>query len=452
MTLMEKYWKSVLNTIREGLLVIDPSGVIISANSAAEKITGYTTDELIGESCRILNCTGCEIYGTGRTGQWCSLFQHGNVRDKKCLITKKDGLAADVMKSATVLTDEEGSVIGAVETLTDISETVRKEYEIISLRKACRLDQGFHGLLGESGSMLRLFEVIGNVAGTDTPVMIQGPSGTGKELVARAIHESSSRSANPYIQVNCSALNENLLESELFGHVKGAFTGAERDRVGRFEAAQGGTIFLDEIGDISFALQTKLLRVLEQNQIERVGDHQPVPVDVRLITATNKNLESLVAKGLFREDLFFRINVFPIECPPVSERRDDIPLIVGEFIQREAEKSGKPIKGIMPNAMEKLMAYSWPGNVREIRNAIEYAFVLCAEGLIRMEHLPAKIVHFKDDPGEKRDMQQTTVRQDTIRALKACGGNQSRAAEYLGVSRVTVWNRIKKFEIDLKSL
>jgi PAS domain S-box-containing protein len=452
MTLMEKYWKSVINTIRDGLLVIDPSGVIIAANSAAEKITGYPLSDLIGRSCRILNCTGCEIFGKGRSGQWCSLFQQGNVRDKKCLITQKDGHAVDVMKSATVLIDEEGSVIGAVETLTDISETVQKDYEIRSLRKACRLDQGFHGLLGQSDSMLRLFELISNVARTDTPVMIQGPSGTGKELVARAIHESSYRSANPYIQVNCSALNENLLESELFGHVKGSFTGAERDRVGRFEAAHGGTIFLDEIGDISFALQTKLLRVLEQNQIERVGDHEPLPVDVRLITATNKHLESLVAEGLFREDLFFRINVFPIECPPVSERRDDIPLIVGEFIQREAEKSGRQVKGIMPDAMEKLMAYSWPGNVREIRNAVEYAFVLCAEGFIRMEHLPAKIVHFKDDPSDKRDMQQTTVRQDTIQALKACRGNQSKAAEYLGVSRVTVWNRIKKFEIDLKSL
>jgi two-component system response regulator HydG len=449
---IEKYWKSVINTLRDGLLVIDPSGIVIAVNSAAEKITGYTTDELIGRSCRILNCTGCEIFGKGRSGQWCSLFRYGNVRDKKCLITRKDNHTVDIMKSASVLIDEDGSVMGAVETLTDISEAVQKENEIMSLRRACRLDTGFHGLLGESNPMLRLFELIDNVAKTHTPVMIQGPSGTGKELVARAIHESSYRRAHPYIQVNCSALNENLLESELFGHVKGSFTGAERDRVGRFEAAHGGTIFLDEIGDIAPAIQTKLLRVLEEKQIERVGDHKPVPVDVRLITATNKHLESLVAAGHFREDLFFRINVFPIECPPVSERRDDIPLIVAEFIRQEAEKSGKDIRGVTPDAMEKLMTYSWPGNVREIRNAIEYAFVLCAEGLIRKKHLPSKIIHAENERPEKRDMQPNTVRQDTIKALKACNGNQSRAAELLGVSRVTVWSRIKKLNIDLKSL
>ena len=452
MSTLEKYWKSVIDIIRDGLLVIDPSGIVIAANSAAEEITGYTAHELIGRSCRVLNCTGCEIYGQGRGSRWCSLFQQGNVRDKRCMITKKDMHAVDIIKSATVLTDDDGAVIGAVETLTDISETVRKENEILSLRKACRLDQGYHGLLGKSEPMLRLFELVGNVAKTHTPVMIQGQSGTGKELVARAIHETGYRSTQPYIQVNCSALNENLLESELFGHVKGSFTGADRDRVGRFEAAHGGTIFLDEIGDISFATQTKLLRVLEENQIERVGDHQPIPVDVRVITATNKDLESLVAHGHFRDDLFFRINVFPITCPPVSERREDIPLIVGEFIKRGADESGKDIRGVMPDAMEILVAYSWPGNVREIRNAIEYAFVLCPGGLIHTHHLPPKIGNA--DGGRRAEApvpkRENTVREDTIRALQQSNGNQSKAAKLLGVSRVTVWNRINKYKIDKK--
>jgi DNA-binding NtrC family response regulator len=284
--------------------------------------------------------------------------------------------------------------------------------------------------------------------------MIQGPSGTGKELVARAVHETSFRNTQPYIQVNCSALNENLLESELFGHVKGSFTGAERDRVGRFEAAHGGTIFLDEIGDISFAIQTKLLRVLEENQIERVGDHRPIPLDVRLITATNKDLESLVDSGQFREDLFFRINVFPINCPPVSERREDIPLIVREFIDRGADESGKDIKGVTPEAMERLMAYAWPGNVREIRNAIEYAFVLCPGGAIDAQHLPPKVTAggvtpFRQQP--RSAVSADTVRQETIQALRASGGNQSEAAKILGVSRVTVWSRIKKFNLDVTS-
>lgn len=454
MSNIEKYWKSVINTIRDGLLVIDSGGIVIAANSAAEEITGYTYDEIIGRSCRILNCTGCEIFGKGRGKEWCSLFRQGNVRDKKCLITKKDRHTVDIVKSATVLTDEDGVVIGAVETLTDISDTIRKENEILSLRKACRLDQGYHGILGTSDLMQRLFEMIGNVAKTQTPVMIQGQSGTGKELVARAIHESSFRNTQPYIQVNCSALNENLLESELFGHVKGSFTGADRDRVGRFEAAHGGTIFLDEIGDISFAIQTKLLRVLEENQIERVGDHQPVPVDVRLITATNKDLESLVDSGQFREDLFFRINVFPIDCPPVAERREDIPLIVREFITRGAGESGKDIQGVMPDAMERLMAYTWPGNVREIRNAIEYAFVLCPGGLIQTKHLPPKIADGGSLSNEKlsRSTPENTVREDTILALRESNGNQSEAAKILGVSRVTVWSRIKKYNIDLRSL
>jgi transcriptional regulator with GAF, ATPase, and Fis domain len=206
--------------------------------------------------------------------------------------------------------------------------------------------------------------------------MIQGPSGAGKELVARAIHEASPRSSMPFIKVNCAALNENLLESELFGHVKGAFTGADRDREGRFEAAQGGTIFLDEIGDVPLSIQVKLLRTLEDKKVERVGDNKPISIDVRIVTATNKNLEQLVSEGLFREDLFFRINVFPLHCPSLTERREDIPLIVQSFIKRIEPKQGKKILGCTPEAMEKLTSYSWPGNIRELRNAIEYASVL----------------------------------------------------------------------------
>jgi len=285
-------------------------------------------------------------------------------------------------------------------------------------------------------------------------VMITGESGTGKELVARAIHESSRRREQPFIKVNCAVLNENLLESELFGHTRGAYTGADRSRVGRFEAAHGGTIFLDEIGDVPLSTQVKLLRILEEKEIERVGDHKTIKVDVRVVSATNRNLEELIERGLFREDLYFRINVFPIQCPPLRARIEDLPLIVQSFIRRNNHKSGKKILGLTPEAIEKMAAYSWPGNVRELRNAIEYAFVLCASGGIGVDHLPPKIAGTLPecappvepaasppaDPGKKAAL---------LSALRKAGGNRTEAAKILGFSRVTVWKQIKKYGIDV---
>ncbi len=445
-----KDWKTIVDTLRDGLLVVDSGGIIQAANPAAERLTGYSEKELVGKSCRILNCTGCKILGKGTGENWCRLFSIGQMKDKKCLITTKDRRSAHILKSASVLHDKEGRVIGAVETLTDMSDIVRKQQEIMSLKKTFHLDDGYHGILGKSPVMQDLFELIESVSQSEAPVMIQGPSGAGKELAARAIHEASSRNSMPFIKVNCAALNENLLESELFGHVKGAFTGADRERIGRFEAAHGGTIFLDEIGDIPLSTQVKLLRVLEDKKIERVGDHKPIPVNVRIITATNKNLEDLVGKGHFREDLFFRINVFPLHCPSLAERREDIPLIVQSFIRRNATKEGKKILGCTPEAMEMLTSYSWPGNVRELRNAIEYAFVLCPGGAIDKQHLPPKIVSpTKASNGADNGKNVTFSRQKEtlLNALRQTNGNQSEAAKLLGVSRVTVWKRIKKFGI-----
>ncbi|MBT8375061.1 MAG: sigma-54 dependent transcriptional regulator, partial [Deltaproteobacteria bacterium] len=324
------------------------------------------------------------------------------------------------------------------------------------LRRTLHLDQGFHGLIGKSPVMLNLYELIENVAMTEAPVMISGPSGSGKELVARAIHDCSERKDKPFVKVNCSALNENLLESELFGHVKGAFSGAEKGRIGRFEAAHGGTIFLDEIGDISPTIQVKLLRTLEEKEIERVGDNLPIKVDVRVLTATNKDLEMLVAQNRFRDDLYFRINVFPINCPSLQERITDIPMLVQNFIRSYNEKSGKAILGMTPEAIEKITAYDWPGNVRELRNAIEYAFVLCSSGGIGINQLPPKIVNAlpeciepatKKAAGRKKDS--SAKREALITALRQAHGNRSETAQILGVSRVTVWKQIKKFNIDL---
>ena len=446
-----KYWKTIVDTMQDGLMVMDPVGNILAVNPAAERLTGYSAEELIGNNCRTLNCTGCDIYGRGEGTQWCSLFVSGEVRAKKCLISDKDRRAVHVVKNASVLKDSRGRLLGAVETFTDISEIVRQKQEIDSLRKSCRLEEGHHGLLGESQPMQDLFELINNVAQTDAPVLIHGQSGTGKELVARAIHEESLRNAKPFIKVNCAALNENLLESELFGHEKGAYTGADRTRIGRFEAAHEGTIFLDEIGDIPLSTQVKLLRVLEEKEIERVGDHKPISVDVRIISATNKDLETLISQGLFREDLYFRINVFPLSCPSLAERLEDIPVIVQNFIEVNAGKGGKEISGLTPEALEALLNYSWPGNVRELRNTIEYASVLCPGGWIANEHLPPKISLNSNLPSPNPRSSAVSwqeEREKLIHTLRRFRGNQSETARALGVSRVTIWKRIKKYDIN----
>jgi PAS domain S-box-containing protein len=300
-----------VENVRDGLVVVDTSGEIAAVNPAMERMTGYTAAELIGKSCRILNCSGCKFIG-GKDGKpWCELFNVGKAKSRECLLTNRDGRTVHVLKSGVAMYDNAGNPVGIVETLTDISETIIQKEEILYLRKNLFMDDGFFGILGESLPIRQLLELIVSVAQSQAPVLIRGKSGTGKELVARAIHESSPRKSSPFIKVNCAALNENLLESELFGHVKGAYTGADRDRVGRFEAAHGGTLFLDEIGDIPLSTQIKLLRVLEEMEIERVGDHTPIPVDVRIISATNKDLDDLIEKEQFREDFYFRINVFP---------------------------------------------------------------------------------------------------------------------------------------------
>lgn len=445
------YWKNIVDSLRDGLLVIDTQGRIVAANPAAERITGYTADELIGRTCRILNCTGCKFFGEGPEDKWCKLFVAGASKDKKCLMTNKDRRTVHVIKSATVLKDASGKIIGAVETLTDISQVIRQQREIHDLKVAYHVDDGFYGLLGKSPAMLNLFELIGNVSDSNAPVMISGESGTGKELVARAVHEAGPRKGKAFIKVNCAALNENLLESELFGHVRGAFTGADRARIGRFEAAHEGTILLDEIGDIPPSTQVRLLRVLEEKKIERVGDHTSIPIDVRIVSATNKDLEELIRQGKFREDLFFRINVFPISCPRLADRMEDIPMIVQHFVRQNSNRSDKRILGVTPEAMATLMAYPFPGNVRELRNAIEYAFVLCSGGSIDVEHLPARIsAQVRELPAsapEIRSLVPENDREALLDALRRTGWNQTEAARILGVSRVTVWKRVKKYGI-----
>lgn len=455
---MEKvpaYWQTVVDTMQDGLMVVDTKGTVVSMNKRAEALTGYRKGQLLGKSCTTLKCTGCKVFGKEPGKKWCSLYAKGKVRSKRCQITNRAGKIIDVVKQASLLKDENGKTIGAVETFTDISEIVEKDIELNSLRKILRSEEGFHGILGKSAAMEKLFALIENAARSEAPVAIYGESGTGKELVAEAIHALSGRRKKPFIKVNCAALNENLLESELFGHVRGAFTGANSARAGRFEVADKGGLFLDEVGDLPIPTQVKLLRVLEQKEIERVGDHRPVPVDVRIITATHKDLEAMVREKAFRKDLFYRINVIPIHVPSLRERADDIPLLVDFFCRRIALKSSEATKTVHTDAMGTFLDYSWPGNVRELQSAIEYAYVLCQNGLIRREHLPPKVVGSSSKDGVEiispyQPPKKLSEREVLFEALKRAEGNQTEAGRLLGVSRVTVWKRMKKHGIKME--
>jgi two-component system response regulator HydG len=445
------YWKSVVDTIQDGVMVVTPEGVVISVNRAFEEITGYDRDEIVGKSCATLNCTSCEIARRQEGCHWCVMFKTGSLKKQKCSVTRKDGRIVHILKSASVLKDGQGNVTGAVETMTDITDLLAKETQIESYRRELDAEDRFYGMIGVSAAMQRVFELIGNAAQSDAPVIIYGESGTGKEMVAKAIHDAGARIHQPYVKVNCAALNESLLESELFGHVKGAYTGAHKSREGRFEAADGGDIFLDEIGDLPLSTQVKLLRVLEEKVVERVGDNRPIRVNVRIISATNRNLAELIAQGAFREDFFYRINVIPIHVPPLRERIEDIPLLARSFFNRIQLKSDKKLAGISKTTMDQLMAYPWPGNARELKSAFEFAFVSCPGGMIDAEHLPPQINAASGScseaaiaPNESLD---DVKRRRLIEALKRAGGNQSEAARLLGISRTSVWNQMKKYRL-----
>jgi two-component system, NtrC family, response regulator HydG len=447
---LDRYWKTVVNTIQDGVMIVDTSGRIISVNKAFQIITGYSKDDLIGKTCDVLNCNLFAMARKNKGDQWCVLFDTGNMNRRRCTLARKDGSLIHALKNASILHDAKGNIMGAVETIADITEIIEKDNQIAAFRRELRSKDGFHGIIGVSYPMRQVFDLIENAAQSDAPVIIYGESGTGKELVSQAIHEISDRRKGAFVKVNCAALTESLLESELFGHVKGAFTGAYKNRKGRFEKAHGGNIFLDEIGDLPLSTQVKLLRVIEDKKIERVGDSQSIPVDVRIISATNRNLTKLVNDGVIRKDFYFRINVIPINLPPLRERSEDIPLLAEFFFRKNQLKSGKNIQGISNDTMDALVNYWWPGNVRELKGTFEYAFVTCQEAMIKPHHLPLNIIHRKKPL--KVDRTPTLNREEIkkielIETLKRTNGNQSEAARILGVTRVTIWNRMKRFGI-----
>lgn len=449
-----QYLKKIINTMNDGVLLVSPDGTILMVNDALEKISGYSRDELMGRSCSIFHCDVCERARKEGTGGRCELFSGGESHRRSCFFVRKDGSYVHVLKNASLLRDADDQVMGAVETVTDISELDRRDQKIVELSRLLEDKPNFFGMVGDSPVMNKVFEIIEKAAQSDAPIIIYGETGTGKELVANAIHRLGKRCDGPFIQLNCAALNESLLESELFGHVKGAFTGAYGHRQGRFEAADGGDIFLDEIGDLPLSIQVKLLRTLETKQVERVGDHRPIRVDVRIITATNRNLDQLVSEGKYREDFFFRINVIPIHLPPLRERLEDIPALADHFIRQLNKRSGKGITGLNAEAMEIFMRHPWPGNVRELRGALEYAFVVAEGGLICRQHLPAKMAVPGSPPAKEADLPSVSggsgEKDALVSALARCRGNQTQAAKLLGVSRVTIWHRIRKHGIDVQ--
>jgi PAS domain S-box-containing protein len=449
----------IIDAMADGVFTMDAEGRIVSWNRSMERISGYSAQEALGQTCQLLQCSRC--FGTAcPTGiKKCKILDHGSSEAKECRLRHKDGRDIPVIKNAGVVHDDQDRVIGVVETVTDLTEIhqARQKAEEASFRlgEIHRLDN----IIGKSHLMQEVFAAIRAAAASEATILIQGESGTGKELVAGAIHYNSERKGFPLVTVNCSALPETLLESELFGHVRGAFTGAVRDRAGRFEEARGGTIFLDEIGELSHHIQVKLLRVLQEREIERVGDSRTIPVDIRVIAATHRDLGAGMREGKFREDLYYRLKVFPISLPSLRERREDIPLLTGHFVKAFNRKTGHGIKGVSPAAMRLLMDYAWPGNVRELENAIEHAFVLRNREWIEPSDLPVEIRNYPagglaSDTIASRPLSPPRPprpsKDKLLELLDACDWNKAEAARRLGLSRTAIWKYMKKWDIPLR--
>ena len=453
-----------------GIFTVDTDRRITSWNPAAERLTGRSAEEMVGQTCCELDCLNCFKQGNGDETD-CEIFRSGELLGAECILQRPDGTRVRVLKNGRLLTDKQGKTIGAVETLTDITPLRPEIPDMPDEESEATDSQPVPGMIGRSRRIREVYRLIRFAADSEATVLVTGESGTGKEVAARAIHRLSRRSNGPFVAVNCSALPENLLESELFGHVRGAFSGAIANKVGRFETAGGGTIFLDEIGEVSPLIQLKLLRVLQDHQYQRVGESENRTADVRVIAATNRNLLAKVRKGEFREDLFFRLKVFPVTLPPLRDRKSDVVELVEYFVELFNRKTGKQVARLHPQAMKLLLDYCWPGNVRELEHAVEYAFVLCQGDEIGPFELPQEIlrVEFRKQfcpPGQENFLQSAASEapysapppkpdgrtqpspEELTRTLESLGWNQTATARHFGVSRVTVWHWLKKMGIS----
>ena len=451
-----RFLSQIIDSMADGVFTLDAHGLISSWNPAMERISGFSSREALGKTCAILQCSRCFERACPANLNECGILSYGEAVDSECMVRHKDGHDIPVIKNARAVYDDTHTIIGVVETLTDLTDLKQarqKAEEATSrLREKHRLDN----IIGRSRVMQQVFADIKMAANSSATILIQGESGTGKELVAGAIHYNSPVSGAPLVTVNCSALSESLLESELFGHVRGAFTGAVRDRKGRFEEADGGTVFLDEIGEISPLIQVKLLRVLQEREIERVGESRRRKINIRIVAATHQDLYQLVRQGYFREDLFYRLKVFPIHLPPLRERKEDIPLLIHHFIDKQNKITRKKLRNVAPTAMRIIMDHAWPGNVRELENAIEHAFVLREKGDIDVFDLPLEIRQMKYQPPALKKPDRSRPRKKLTRSvltqiLTECDWNKAEVGRQVGLSRTAIWKYMKKWDIPLKS-
>src|SRR4030042_1690052 len=443
---IENQTRIILDSIADGVFTVNSEWKITSFNRAAEKITGIKKEEAIGRRC-------WEVFRANICESLCSLrhaVETGDpVVNQSIFSVNSEGDRVPISISTALLKDSKGRVIGGVESFRDLSL-------VEELRKELYRRQSFHDIISKNKEMQRLFSMLEQLSRSDTPVLLVGESGTGKELFAKAIHSLSRRKDGPIITINCGALPDNLLESELFGYKAGAFTDAKKDKPGRITLAHGGTLFLDEIGDISQAMQVRLLRVLQDRSFDPLGGTASERVDVRIIAATNKNLESLVKAGIFREDFYYRINVVKINLPPLRDRKEDIPLLTEHFITKFNRLKGKDIQGLQPEALTILMSHDYPGNIRELENIIEYAMVICKNSMIGADHLPDYMVRPSgrdrhEIAGTKQgDVSMKGIERDFIyNALAQNNWNRKITAAKLGMHPATLWRKIKGLNIEL---
>lgn len=446
----------IVDAMAIAVFTVDAEGNFVAWSDGAARITGYTREEVVGRPCRLLEGENCKGFATLADLLHSPDQSADGICNQECKIMAKSGHELYIHGNVRLLRDDQSKIVGAVGTFTDMTSFVLANEKIALLERQAHAVHGLEHLVGRSQQMQDVFRRLLLAADSDVTVLITGESGTGKELAASAIHSRSARRDAPFLGVNCSAIPESLLESELFGHVKGAFTGAVRDKMGLFQAAEGGTLLLDEIGDVSPAVQVKLLRVLQQREIRRVGDERAIPIDVRLITATNKDLRVLMASNEIREDFFYRIRVFEIHLPTLRERKDDIPLLAEHFINSLSGARDKSIDGITREALQRMMDYSWPGNVRELRNAIEHAFVTVSSDRITGSDLPVEIrdgggsARVSADGGQ-RSVEELAEREQIIAALQQTNWSRTEASKLLGFSRVTLWKKMKRYDIQTPS-
>jgi PAS domain S-box-containing protein len=433
--------ENLLDFVPDGVFTVDAEWRVTFFNRAAEQITGIPRQEAIGRRC-------CDVFRASICEHACALRQtlstNRRVVNRVVYIIDANGQKIPISVSTAALKDPRGRIVGGIECFRDLRI-------VEELHRELQQQSSFSDIIGRSAAMREIFDLLPQIAESDSTVLIEGASGTGKELFARATHNLSRRRARRFVAINCGALPDNLLESELFGYKAGAFTDARRDKPGRFALAEGGTIFLDEIGDISPAMQARLLRVLQERAYEPLGGVESIKADVRIIAATNKNLAKLAQHGRFREDLFYRIHVVRLELPSLRDRREDIPLLTDHFIARFNRLKGKDIAGVSDAVLARLMQHRFPGNVRELENVIEHAFVLCRGGVIEVEHLPPNL---RDDPSANawrpgktatlKNMERLLI-QD---ALRRHGNNRHRAAQELGIDPSTLFRKLRALRLQ----